>query len=243
MGRILTVSNSEDANLASGIVGTPKCIIFDLDGTLINTIDDLGLACDFLLKKHGIEPKWTVADYKNFVGNGARLLVQRAFDNKLSERDLDSIYEEFKIKYNEMKLEHAHIYPKMNGVIRKLKSHGYILVVCTNKPDTAAKGMISALFPENSFDIVQGALDSKPKKPDPTVAREIIDSLGISPDKCLWIGDSSVDIETASNLGCRSIGVTWGFRPTENLVSAGADVIINSPEDILKILKIDIDNI
>lgn len=69
MGRILTVSNSEDANLASGIVGTPKCIIFDLDGTLINTIDDLGLACDFLLKKHGIEPKWTVADYKNFVGN------------------------------------------------------------------------------------------------------------------------------------------------------------------------------
>lgn len=243
MGRILTISNKDDLIAAAEVIGDPKCVIFDLDGTLVNTIDDLGLACDYLLRKHGFEPKWTVADYKNFVGNGARLLVERAFENKLSDRELSSVYEEFKVKYNEIKLDHAHIYPMMDQVVSKLKAAGLTLIVCTNKPDTAAKGMISALFPENSFDIVRGALDSKPKKPDPTVPNEIIDSLDISADECVWIGDSNVDIESAKNLGCRSIAVTWGFRPVENLLSAGPDIVINEPADILKIFKIDIDNI
>lgn len=243
MGRGLTISNNDDLFAAAEVIGDPKCVIFDLDGTLVNTIDDLGLACDYLLRKHGFERKWTVSDYKNFVGNGARLLVERAFENKLSDRELSCVYEEFKVKYNEIKLDHAHIYPMMDQVVSKLKAAGLRLIVCTNKPDTAAKGMIRALFPENSFDIVRGALDRKPKKPDPTVPNEIIDSLGISADECVWIGDSNVDIESAKNLGCRSIAVTWGFRPVENLLSAGPDIVINEPTDILKILKIDIDNI
>lgn len=243
MKKPLTVLNDADIQEAAGLIGRPRCVIFDLDGTLADTIDDLGLACDFLLKKHGLEPKWTADDYKRFVGNGARLLVDRAFENRLGGRELDAVYEEFKIKYDEIKLDHARAYPGMQEAVSKLKADGITLVVCTNKPDAAAKGMISALFPANSFDIVRGALDSIPKKPDPSAAREILASLGISPSDCLWVGDSSVDIETAHNLGCSSIGVSWGFRPAESLEQAGADVIINKPVDILKILKIDIDNV
>lgn len=243
MKKTIIADNEENFQTASSIAGVPKCIIFDLDGTLVNTIDDLGLACDYLLDKHGIEPKWTVADYKNFVGNGAKLLVKRAFENKLSESELDAIYEEFKIKYNEIKLEHAHVYPDMDKVVKSLKDAGIILVVCTNKPDVAAKGMIDTLFPKNAFDVVQGALDNKPKKPDPLVPSEILSALSVKPKDAVWIGDSNVDMEAAHNLGCLGIGVTWGFRPLENLVSAGADIIINNPKDILKIFKIRIDNV
>lgn len=242
MKETIIADNEENFKTASIIAGVPQCIIFDLDGTLVNTIDDLGLACDYLLEKHGKALKWTVADYKNFVGNGAKLLVKRAFENKLSDSELDSIYEEFKVKYNEIKLDHAHVYPGMEKVVKKLKDAGIILVVCTNKPDLAAKGMINSLFPENVFDVVQGALDNKPKKPDPLVPLEILDSLSIKPENTVWIGDSNVDIESARNLGCLGIGVTWGFRPADNLISAGADIILNKPEDILKIFKIRIDN-
>lgn len=242
MNKTVIVDCEDNLNKARSIVRAPQCIIFDLDGTLVNTIDDLGLACDYLLEKHGIEPKWTVEDYKNFVGNGAKLLVKRAFENKLSEDELNSIYEEFKIKYDEIKLEHAHVYPGMLNVVKALKNAGITLVVCTNKPDIAAKGMINSLFPENIFDVVQGALDNKPKKPNPLVPAEILNNLCVKTENSVWIGDSNVDIESAHNLGCPGIGVTWGFRPAENLISAGADLILNNPKDILKIFEISIDN-
>ena len=111
------------------------------------------------------------------------------------------------------------------------------------KAAAAAAGMVKSLFGCGVFDIVRGAVDSKPKKPDPTVAGEILSELSIPPEKAVWIGDSDVDVRTAQNLGCKSIGASWGFRPAESLVSAGADVLIGEPLDILKIFKIDIDNI
>ena len=130
----------------------------------------------------------------------------------------------------------------MLNVVGALKNAGIRLVVCTNKPDIAAKGMINSLFPVNTFDVVQGALDNKPKKPNPLVPAEILNQLCIKAENSVWIGDSNVDIESAHNLGCPAIGVTWGFRPAENLVSAGAELIINKPEDILNIFEISIDN-
>lgn len=243
MAQTIIVDNEGNLKKASCLIGSPDCVIFDLDGTLVNTIVDLGLACDYLLKERGLELKWNVDDYKNFVGNGAKLLVKRAFEDKLSESELDAVYEEFKVKYDEIKFDHASVYPGMKEVICALKKAGKKLVVCTNKPDISAKGMISAMFGENQFDVVQGVVDNKLKKPNPRVPREILNFLSVSPQNTVWIGDSNVDMEAAHNLGCRSIGVTWGFRPADNLISAGAEVLINSPKDILKIFKIDIDNI
>lgn len=219
-----------------------SCVIFDLDGTLINTIDDLGFACDYILKKQGIEPIWTLEDYKRFVGNGAKLLVKRAFNNTLSESELDELYKQFKVRYNEIKLDNAYAYDGIIDVVNILKKSGRKLLVCTNKPDKAAKGMVEAIFGKNAFDVIQGAVDGKPTKPDPTVPLEILNSLNIAPEKAVWIGDSDVDILSAENLGCKSIAVTWGFRSRESLINASPAVIIDLPKDILKIFNLDIDN-
>lgn len=218
-----------------------KCVIFDLDGTLVNTIDDLGLACDYLLRKQGIEPKWSEADYKGFVGNGAKLLVERAFGGRLSEDELEEQYELFKVKYNEIKSEHAHPYVGITDVVNVLKENEIKLAVCTNKPDVAAKGMVTELFGENMFDIIVGALDNVPKKPDPAAAKIILKQFDAAPDECIWIGDSSVDIETAKNIGCESIAVTWGFRSREHLLRANPTYIVDEPKNILKILGVSVD--
>lgn len=237
---------SEEINTAKNrqvpVTDIAKCIIFDLDGTLVNTIDDLGLACDYLLKQKGITPEWTVEDYKSFVGNGAKLLVERAFEGRLSSCELEEQYGLFKKKYNEIKMEHAHAYEGMKEIVSVLKNAGLKLVVCTNKPDLAAKGMVEDIFGKGVFDVIQGALDDKPKKPDPAVAKEILNDLGIKPKECIWIGDSDVDIKAAHNLGCRSVAVTWGFRSFESLFACCPTLIIDSPKDILKIFNFNIDN-
>ncbi|MDE5671340.1 MAG: HAD-IA family hydrolase, partial [Eubacterium sp.] len=214
-----------------------KCVIFDLDGTLVNTIIDLGRACDYLLKNNGMETNWTEDDYKAFVGNGAKLLVDRAFNRELSDDQLEEQYAAFKIKYNEIKMENACIYDGMTEVVNAIKSKGVKAAVCTNKPDKAAKGMIEELFGKDVFDVVLGAVDDLPKKPDTAMPNKILSMLKLSADECIWIGDSSVDIESAENLGCKSIAVTWGFRSVESLLKCSPDYVVNTPEEILSVLK------
>lgn len=222
-------------------VNNIKCIIFDLDGTLVNTIDDLGLACDYLLKKQGIMPEWTKDDYKCFVGNGARLLVSRAFKERLTEAELDEQYSLFKVKYNEIKLDNAHAYEGMPEIVIQLKNNGYKLAVCTNKPNEAAVDMVEKIYGKNVFDFILGASDDIPKKPAPDMADIILKRLDVKADECVWIGDSSVDIESAGNIGCKSIAVTWGFRSRESLTLSVPSMIIDTPKEISKILKISVD--
>lgn len=214
-----------------------KCVIFDLDGTLVDTVDDLGLACDHLLKQKGITPQWTKEDYKEFVGNGAKLLVKRAFADQLTDDELDVQYEFFKQKYGEIKLDHAYVYEGMADVVKVLKENGVKLAVCTNKPNAAAIGMVEHFFGSDTFEIVRGALDGIPKKPDPTMATEIAEALSVNANDCVWIGDSAVDIESAEKFGCACIAVTWGFRSRESLIERKPDNIIDDPKDILKILN------
>ena len=221
-------------NLRNSLI---KCVIFDLDGTLVDTIDDLGIACDHLLKEKGIMPQWTKDDYKSFVGNGAKLLVKRAFSGMLSEEELDEQYELFKKKYGEIKLDHAYVYAGMAEVVKVLKENGIKLAVCTNKPNAAAIGMVEHFFGASTFEIVRGALDGIPKKPDPAMATQIAEALGVNAGDCVWIGDSAVDIESADKFGCECIAVTWGFRPRKSLSERDPDYIIDDPKDILKILN------
>lgn len=218
-----------------------KCIIFDLDGTLVNTIDDLASACNYLLNEQGIDIKWTLDDYKRFVGNGAKLLVSRAFDGKLSDAELEEQYEKFKVKYNEIKLDNAYAYDGMITIVSALKKSGYKLAVCTNKPNLAAVGMVEKIYGKGVFDFILGATDNVPKKPDPAMAEIILNKLGINADDCVWIGDSSVDIESAKNIGCYSIAVTWGFRLFESLILESPNLIVDSPKDFLKIFKLSVD--
>lgn len=212
-----------------------KCAIFDLDGTLVNTIDDLAQACRLLLKKYNFTADWSVEDYKSFVGNGAKKLVQRAFNNTLSDDELDKRYQEFKIIYNEIKLNNAHAYDGIKEQLDILKSKGIKLCVVTNKPDEAAKGMVEHIFSKGYFDVIVGATDGVPTKPNPTTTKQALKTVGCSPKDAIYFGDSDVDIKTAKNAGIEAVGVTWGYRSFENLFSQNPSIIIDEPKYISKL--------
>lgn len=219
-----------------------KCVIFDLDGTLVNTIVDLARTCDFLLKNDGIKPKWTIEDYTRFVGNGARVLVERVYEGSLTDEELNFRYELFKKKYNEIKLDNAYIYSGVKELCQGLKTKGIKLAVCTNKPCLAAVDMVESLFGKNLFDVVCGAEDGIPKKPDAAMAKYILEKLSMTPEECVWIGDSPVDIKSAENIGCKCIAVTWGYTSSELLHLSFPALIVDTPKDILEIFDFDIDN-
>lgn len=212
-----------------------KCAIFDLDGTLVNTIDDLGLAADAVLRAYSIEPRWTEADYKQFVGNGAKKLVARAFENRLSAEELENAYAMFKKKYNAIKLDHAHAYPGMQEALDTIKAKGIRLGVVTNKPNEAAQGMVEEIFGKHYFDVVIGATDDLPKKPDPTTVNMALEQLGCQAGEAMYFGDSNVDMITGRNAGIETVGCSWGFRTFAELFAEHPSVIIDDPSYIPKL--------
>ena len=144
-----------------------KCALFDLDGTLVDTAEDLGRATAYVLEQFGVVPKWTDADYRKFVGNGARILLDRAFEHKLNDSELDRALDMFKKKYNEILTDNAYIYDGIKDALDAIKSKGIKLAVVTNKPHQSAVIMLDKLFGSNYFDLIIGAQEDKPKKPDP----------------------------------------------------------------------------
>lgn len=212
-----------------------KCAVFDLDGTLVNTIDDLANCCNILLKKYGYDYTWSEADYKRFVGNGAKKLVERAFGGKLSADELDEIYAEFKPLYEKTMLDNAYAYDGIKEQLEILKEVGIKLCVVTNKPNKAATGMVEHIFGEGVFDFISGVVDGKPTKPDPYSTLLALDAVGCTSDEAIYFGDSNVDMQTARNAGIEAVGVTWGFRTFEELFAEHPSVIIDEPKYISKL--------
>lgn len=213
-----------------------KCVIFDLDGTLVNTIDDLAGACEILLKKYGVESKWTNDDYKKFVGNGAKKLVYRAFGESLDEDTLNKRYEEFKPLYDSMKLDNAHIYDGINEQLEYLKKKGVKLCVVSNKPDVATKGMVEHFFGKGYFDYIVGGIDGVPVKPDPTSTLNAIKYVGCKPNETIFFGDSEVDVRTAKNANVEAVACSWGYRTFETLFAESPDIIIDHPKYISNLI-------
>ena len=209
-----------------------KCAVFDLDGTLVNTIDDLKIACDTVLKEYGRDYEWSEADYKRFVGNGIKKLVERAFDHTLSETELDEAFKKVSALYNEIKLDHARAYDGIPQQLSLLKARGLRLAVVTNKPDAAAKNMVETIFGKATFDVIMGAKDGVPHKPAPDSTLAALNELGCTPDEAIFFGDSNVDMQTAKNAGIKTIGVTWGFRTKAELEKEKPDRIIDNTEEI-----------
>ena len=212
-----------------------KCSLFDLDGTLVNTADDLGRATAYVLEVYGVEPKWTKDDYRAFVGNGAKKLLDRAFEHKLSDDELNKALEVFKKKYNEILLDNAYVYDGIKDALDFLKKKGIKLAVVTNKPHICAVKMVEALFGKGYFDVIIGATEDVAKKPDPYTANLALKRLGCSPEEAIFFGDSDVDIYTARNAGIEGVGCSWGFRSFECLFSASPSVIIDSADYIPKL--------
>lgn len=212
-----------------------KCAIFDLDGTLADTSVDLGRATAYVLEQFGRDAKWTDADYRRFVGNGAKKLLERAFENSLSESELNRALDIFKEKYNNVLLDNAYVYEGIKEELDKLRQSGIKIAVVTNKPHKSAVKMVETLFGKGYFDMITGAYEDIAKKPDPFTTNETLKKLGIRAGEAIFFGDSDVDVLTAKNAGVEAIGCTWGFRSFECLLAAAPSAIIDEPKYISKL--------
>ncbi|MDE5770246.1 MAG: HAD-IA family hydrolase [Ruminococcus sp.] len=207
--------------------------IFDLDGTLADTICDLADATNFALEKLGysVHP---YESYKKFVGNGVQKLCYRALpDDK--KNDTEKLLEIFSEYYGGHFLDKTTLYDGMKNCLDILRENNVTLAVATNKPQNFARQIIKKLLPEYDFIKVLGGCSERPKKPDTAVITEIISELP-EDNHVFMIGDSNVDIQTAKNTGIYSIGCVWGFRGREELVNAGADFIAETPSDIARFI-------
>jgi phosphoglycolate phosphatase len=211
-----------------------QAVLFDLDGTLADTLADLANAVNWALTRLDC-PAHPVRSYRQMVGDGARNLCSRALpDGKqgLAEDALRLMREHYEAHCFDM----TRLYPEIPGLVSALTERGYKLAVLSNKPDDFTKGMIAHYFPPSAFDIVRGQRPGVPLKPDPTAARQIAAELGIPPGRWLYLGDTNTDMLTARAAGMHAVGVLWGFRERDELEKAGAERLIQRPLDVLKLL-------
>lgn len=208
-------------------------LIFDLDGTLLNTISDLGMACNYALEKMGYQSH-PVSAYNFMVGNGVRKLLERAEPDATPDQ-IDKLLEYFREYYDEHCTDTTVPYPGMPELLEELTSRGVKVAVATNKYQAAATKIITHYFPDIKFEAVLGQVDDRPTKPDPSIVFAVLNASPTPKREVMFIGDSAVDIETARRACVDSIGVTWGFRPVSELRKAYADHVVSNPSEILKL--------
>lgn len=210
-----------------------KLYIFDLDGTLVDSLEDLADSMNAALEAYGY-PVHEVGRYKYFVGNGVLKLVERALpESERNDENIEKLNAEFAKEYAKRALDKTRPYEGIPELLRELKSKGCLLAVASNKPDKFSKLIVEKLFGEDMFDIIRGKRDGVPTKPDPEVLMSIIEESGVSKEECVHSGDSAVDVLTALNAGIDVIGCTWGFRTRDELMNAGAKKLADKPADIL----------
>lgn len=214
-----------------------KIVIFDLDGTLLNTIADLAAATNQALSYFGYPTHPTDA-YRFFVGNGINKLFERALpEHERAEENVLRIRSQFIPYYNIHNADLSSPYPGIPELLHTLQEQGIHLAVASNKYQSATEKLIAHYFPTIRFDIVLGQRENIPIKPDPTIVNEILQATGFSTTDALYIGDSGVDMQTAHNAGVDAIGVVWGFRPRIELEAHHPLAVIEQANDLLIFIK------
>lgn len=214
-----------------------KLVIFDLDGTLLNTIDDLGAATNYALRECGY-PEHNLAAYPMFVGNGVSRLIERALpEDERSGENVKRLREKFTEYYDHHCTDLTIPYPGISDMLHVLQEMGIRMAVASNKYQSAVIKLINHFFPEIEWSAIEGQKEGVPVKPDPSIVFEILAQSPARKAKVLYVGDSGVDMETARRACVDSAGVTWGFRPVKELKDYHADNIVNSPEEIITIVK------
>lgn len=212
-----------------------KVAIFDLDGTLLNTLEDLANACNHALNKFSF-PTHNIEEYKKFIGNGIYKLVERAVpNNKKDKETVDKVLKTFSDYYNEHMIDMTKPYDGIVELLDELRAKGIKLAVVSNKKHEFTIEIVKKYFGDR-FDIVFGHRENYKEKPDPTSVLEVIEKLNILKSECIYIGDSNVDILTAKNAGVKSVGVSWGFRDTEELANEGANYLADNNIELLNII-------
>lgn len=207
--------------------------IFDLDGTLLNTLGDLAASCNYALRSFGM-PEHSIDDVRRFVGNGVRLLMVRAIPGGEGNPHFEACLETFRQHYLHHNLDTTAPYPGIREMIDTLNASGKHIAVVSNKFYEATQELIRHFF----GDEIKVAIGERPdirKKPAPDTVNEALRQLGVRRDTAVYIGDSDVDIDTAHNCGMPCISVLWGFRDRDFLLEHGAETLVSKPEDILRI--------
>lgn len=211
-----------------------KAVLFDLDGTLVNSLSDLAASTNFALTKFGF-PTHETEKYKYFVGDGMAKLIERALPE--DKRDMETINTTLDIFMEHYRAHYVDETVPYDGILELLdKLTGVKKAVISNKADEMVIPLTKKLLGDR-FDIVCGKREGYPTKPDPTLTLEIIEKLGVAPNECIFVGDSGMDMAVAKNSGCVALGVLWGFRSEEELLLNGADYIAKKPAEILEIIK------
>lgn len=212
-----------------------QAALFDLDGTLLDTLDDLADCTNGVLSDFGL-PTHPVDSYRYFVGNGWEKLAHRAAPAGTAETTLREIADTMGKRYAAGWDRKTRIYDGIPDLLDALAGRGLTLTVLSNKPDVFTQIMVKHFFGEKRFTIVLGARTGVPPKPDPAAALEIASRLGIPPARFLYLGDTNTDMRTGVSAGMHAVGVAWGFRPIEELREAGAAVIIKTPLEAAALL-------
>lgn len=210
-----------------------KLCIFDLDGTLLNTLDSIAYYVNDTMKHFGL-PVIETEKIRTFVGNGAKNLISRSLRYNGSELDAEKVLSVYIEKYNSDALYLVKPYEGIPELLSKLRKNGVTLSVLSNKPHSSTSIMIDKIFGKDLFSVVRGPYNNEKVKPDPAVANEI--AKGFEKENCFFIGDSDVDIKTGRNALMHTIGVTWGFRDRDVLQNAGAEKIVSKAADIADIV-------
>lgn len=210
-------------------------IIFDLDGTLLNTIEDLADSTNYALAAFDL-PARSVQEVRQFVGNGVDLLIKRAVDGALPQEREQECLAVFKQHYSENMYHKTRPYDGIPELVHALRAENYHIGIVSNKFDSAVKALNHIYF-HDMFPVAIGASDTVAKKPAPDSVIEALKSLSSNREHALYVGDSDVDVITAKNAGLPFIGVTWGFRDEELLRSMGAECVLERPQQLLELLK------
>ncbi len=213
-------------------------VIFDLDGTLLNTIDDLGYACNYALEQTGY-PTFPIEEYPAKVGNGINNLIRRALpETERTEENILRVRAHFVPYYNAHNCDFTRPYKGIPELLATLKAQGHLLAVASNKYQAATEKIVEHFFP-GLFDVVFGEREGIERKPNPQIVYDIVSKLSPLNAKCssLYIGDSLVDRDTAQNAHVPFVACSWGFVPRETLLREGVTRIIDSPEEVINELK------
>lgn len=214
-----------------------KLVIFDLDGTLLNTIADLATATNQALQHYGY-PTHEVEAYRFFVGNGINKLFERALpETERTEENILKIRSQFVPYYDTHNADLSRPYPGIPELLRTLQQKGIKIAVASNKYQAATRKLIAHYFPEINFVEILGQREGIPAKPDPSIVNEIRIKAGVDEKEILYAGDSNVDMQTAHNAGVTAVGVAWGFRPRTELEALHPAYIIEKAEELLSLLN------
>ncbi|MGL4519814.1 MAG: HAD family hydrolase [Phocaeicola sp.] len=214
-----------------------KLVIFDLDGTLLNTIGDLAAAVNHALTHYGY-PTHTEEEYRFFVGNGIAKLLERALPaDKKTAQEVEQLMTQFLPYYTAHSADLTAPYAGTIALLEKLQLAGYQLAVASNKHQAGTSELVALYFPTIQFISVLGQREGVAPKPHPTIVHESVAAAGVTIEETLYVGDSNVDMETANNAGVDVVGVAWGFRPRAELEAYAPLAVIDTPEELLNFVK------